>query len=54
MDGKTYTTGQKWYQGCEKICVCDDGKTGAITCNQRYSEATTCIGQTPHSPLITI
>lgn len=36
MDGNQYTTGQKWYVGCDKICICDDGKTGAISCNDRY------------------
>ncbi|XP_060567789.1 mucin-2-like isoform X2 [Ruditapes philippinarum] len=35
MNGKQYTTGQKWYVGCDKYCVCDDGKTGAISCNDR-------------------
>lgn len=37
MDGKEYTEGQKWFVGCEKICVCDDGKTGLYTCNDRYT-----------------
>ena len=40
MDGKEYTQGQKWYKGCEKICVCDDGKTGVYTCNDRYDFVT--------------
>ncbi|XP_052816208.1 uncharacterized protein LOC128242861 isoform X2 [Mya arenaria] len=35
MSGNTYTQGQKWYSGCDQICVCDDGKTGVYTCNQR-------------------
>ena len=36
MDGKQYTQGQKWYQGCQKICICNDGKTGAYTCTERF------------------
>ena len=36
MNGKSYTQGQQWYDGCRQICVCDDGVTGHYTCNQRY------------------
>ncbi|KAK7491400.1 hypothetical protein BaRGS_00017378, partial [Batillaria attramentaria] len=34
-NGRTYTTGQRWYSGCEKICVCEDGKTGFYRCSDR-------------------
>ncbi|XP_052233684.1 uncharacterized protein LOC127846468 isoform X4 [Dreissena polymorpha] len=45
MNGQTYTQGQKWFIGCDKICVCDDGKTGVYTCNQRcpsYTQQAGC------------
>lgn len=35
MNGKAYTQGQTWYDGCDQVCVCDDGSTGHYTCNQR-------------------
>ncbi|XP_078338507.1 uncharacterized protein LOC111134355 isoform X1 [Crassostrea virginica] len=34
-NGRTYTQGQAWYVGCDQKCVCDDGRTGHYTCNQR-------------------
>ncbi|KAK7505814.1 hypothetical protein BaRGS_00003085, partial [Batillaria attramentaria] len=35
MNGKTYTQGQQWYDGCQQICVCEDGKTGFYNCRER-------------------
>lgn len=35
MSGKAYTQGQKWDDGCDRLCVCDDGKTGHYSCKQR-------------------
>ncbi|KAK3591361.1 hypothetical protein CHS0354_040323 [Potamilus streckersoni] len=47
MSGRSYTTGQKWTDGCKQNCVCDDGRTGLYTCNERcptYNNiAPTCI-----------
>ena len=34
MNGKSYTAGQEWYEGCELFCVCQDG-TGNYTCSPR-------------------
>ena len=45
MNGKSYTQGQQWYDGCRQICVCDDGVTGHYTCNQRYG--VTCCSYEP-------
>ena len=36
MNGVQYTQGQKWNDGCDKMCVCDDGITGHYTCSDRY------------------
>ncbi|XP_076470008.1 uncharacterized protein LOC143300296 [Babylonia areolata] len=33
--GKAYTQGQQWYDGCDKICVCEDGSTGFYSCTDR-------------------
>ena len=38
MNGKTYTTGQKWFDGCDQACICSDGVTGAYSCSDRYVE----------------
>lgn len=35
MNGKSYTQGQQWDDGCKQICVCDDGATGHYTCRSR-------------------
>ena len=36
MNGRSYTQGQQWYDGCNQICVCEDGTTGFYRCRQRY------------------
>ena len=36
MNGQTYTQGQKWFDGCDQTCICNDGKTGAYSCTDRY------------------
>ena len=33
--GKAYTQGQKWDDGCVKVCVCENGMTGYYTCTDR-------------------
>ena len=35
MKGVQYTKGQKWDDGCDKTCVCDDDTTGHYTCLDR-------------------
>ncbi|XP_060081054.1 uncharacterized protein LOC132560404 [Ylistrum balloti] len=35
MNGKLYTQGQTFYDGCQQICVCQDGKTGHVSCRER-------------------
>ena len=36
MNGKYYTPGQTWDDGCDKKCVCEDGVTGPqYTCLDR-------------------
>lgn len=35
MNGKTYSQGQTWYDGCARVCVCEDGRTGYYRCSQR-------------------
>ncbi|KAJ8302983.1 hypothetical protein KUTeg_019379 [Tegillarca granosa] len=35
MNGKSYTQGQRWNDGCSRICVCDDGVTGHYSCSDR-------------------
>ncbi|VDI12322.1 Hypothetical predicted protein [Mytilus galloprovincialis] len=34
-NGKAYTQGQKWFEGCDIICVCEDDKTGHYSCTDR-------------------
>lgn len=34
--GVPYTQGQKWFDGCDFSCVCEDGSTGVYRCNNRY------------------
>lgn len=34
--GKTYTTGEKWFDGCDYECICEDGNLGKYRCNNRY------------------
>ena len=36
MNGKTYTQGQQWYDSCDRICVCEDGKSGFYRCRDRW------------------
>jgi hypothetical protein len=38
--GVPYTQGQQWYDGCDKVCVCESGMTGYIRCRQRCSTYT--------------
>ncbi|WAR11991.1 CO6A5-like protein, partial [Mya arenaria] len=33
--GKSYATGEKWYDGCEYECVCEDGSSGKYKCSNR-------------------
>lgn len=33
--GVPYTQGQQWYDGCDKVCICENGMTGYIRCRQR-------------------
>ena len=33
--GKSYTQGQQWDDGCSKVCVCEDAKTGFYRCSDR-------------------
>ena len=41
MNGKYYTPGQTWDDGCDKKCVCEDGTTGPhYTCLDRYPTCT--------------
>lgn len=35
MNGRTYTQGQQWYDGCDRICRCEDGSTGFYRCQDR-------------------
>ena len=34
--GAQYTQGQRWQDGCDYNCVCDDGMTGKYTCTARF------------------
>ena len=34
--GKSYSPGQKWYDGCDYECVCQDGATGRYQCYNRF------------------
>ncbi|XP_046570033.1 uncharacterized protein LOC124278355 [Haliotis rubra] len=34
-NGRSYTQGQEWYDGCDKKCVCEDGTTGFVRCTDR-------------------
>ncbi|XP_067652673.1 mucin-2-like [Haliotis asinina] len=47
FQGKAYTQGQQWYEGCDRVCVCDDAHTGLYSCNVRcptYNNlAPTCV-----------
>ena len=37
MNGKYYTPGQTWDDGCDKKCICEDGVSGPqYTCVDRY------------------
>jgi hypothetical protein len=38
--GVPYTQGQQWYDGCDKVCVCESGMTGYVRCRQRCSTYT--------------
>ncbi|XP_041376878.1 uncharacterized protein LOC121389349 [Gigantopelta aegis] len=38
--GLPYTQGQQWYDGCDKKCICADGKTGFYTCSDRCPKYT--------------
>lgn len=33
--GKSYTQGQRWQDGCDYECVCDDAMTGHYMCTDR-------------------
>ncbi|KAL8616408.1 hypothetical protein ACOMHN_032262 [Nucella lapillus] len=33
--GQYYVEGQQWYDGCDKVCVCDDGLTNYYRCSDR-------------------
>jgi hypothetical protein len=33
--GKSYQHGQKWTDGCDYECVCEDGQTGRYKCYNR-------------------
>ncbi|XP_076111945.1 uncharacterized protein LOC143080130 isoform X2 [Mytilus galloprovincialis] len=33
--GVPYTQGQQWYDGCDKVCTCENGMTGYVRCRQR-------------------
>ena len=33
--GTQYGQGQRWQDGCDYNCVCEDGKTGKYKCTER-------------------
>ena len=33
--GRSFKQGQKWYDGCQKVCVCDDAENGYVRCEDR-------------------
>ena len=33
--GKNYATGQRWQDGCDYDCVCEDGMTGVYKCTEK-------------------
>jgi hypothetical protein len=33
--GKAYTQGQQFYDGCDRICICENGMTGYYSCVDR-------------------
>ncbi|XP_041376891.1 uncharacterized protein LOC121389362 [Gigantopelta aegis] len=35
-----YVQGQQWYDGCDKVCVCEDGKTNFYRCSDRCTTYT--------------
>ncbi|XP_035824757.1 uncharacterized protein LOC101847325 [Aplysia californica] len=41
--GKSYTQGQRWDVGCDKVCVCEDGKTGGYSCTDRKAPPPACV-----------
>ncbi|XP_076113274.1 uncharacterized protein LOC143080959 isoform X2 [Mytilus galloprovincialis] len=36
--GNVYTQGQKWYDDCDKVCVCQDAKMGFYSCQDRCAK----------------
>ena len=34
-NGRVYSQAQKWYDGCDKTCMCEDAKSGFYTCFDR-------------------
>jgi len=36
--GKVYTTGEVWDDGCTYTCVCIDGMTGNYRCTEKYEQ----------------
>lgn len=34
--GKRYQTGEKWVDGCDYECVCNDGSKGTYKCYNRF------------------
>ena len=35
-NGRMYTQGQKWQDGCKYDCICTDGLTGKYECTERF------------------
>ncbi|KAK3581064.1 hypothetical protein CHS0354_033850 [Potamilus streckersoni] len=45
-NGRMYTQGQRFFDGCDKVCACDNGMTGAYTCTDRcptYNLSPNCV-----------
>lgn len=36
--GQAYNQGQRWQDGCDFNCICDDGMTGKYTCTARCGD----------------
>ncbi|XP_060063144.1 kielin/chordin-like protein [Ylistrum balloti] len=38
FNGKSYTQGQQWYDGCDRTCVCEDAHMGYYRCDDRCAK----------------
>jgi hypothetical protein len=42
--GKSYSTGESWYDGCDYECTCEDGASGRYRCYNRYAASISQFG----------